>query len=165
MVGREQIICRRIIHKHQVSKITQSLDLEDFYIVRINHLINSPISVRSEGLLRAHFLLMQSTEWHHATWHGQSLILTIHWLFCLDRIVSLTRLPLHLVELYQIFDVNVLVSYIHVTFDNPQFYERGNVPINFFYQLTIWKNLGEVLSFWDSSGKWYFLNWFQILTK
>lgn len=144
-------------------------------------MIISPISVRSEGslrsqrwirlqrsqgLIRAHFFLpMLSTEWHHATWHGQSLILTVHWLLCLDRVVVLTLPPLHHVELYQIFDFNFLVSNIYVTFDNPQFYERGNVLASFVYHLTICKNLGQVFSFWDSSGKWYLLNWFQILTR
>jgi len=29
------------------------------------------------------------------------------------------------VELYQIFDFNFLVRNIHLTFDNPQFYERA----------------------------------------
>ena len=106
-------------------------------------MIISPISVRSEGSLRSQrwirlqrsqgliraqfFLPMLSTEWHHATWHGQSLILTIHWLLCLDRVVVPTLPPIHHVELYQIFDFNFLVSNIYVTFDNPQFYERGNV--------------------------------------
>ena len=142
-------------------------------------MINSPISVRSEGSLRSQrwirlqksqglirtriFLPILSTEWHHTTWHGQSLILTIHWLLCLDRIVFLTLPPLHLVELYQIFDFNFLVSNIHVTFDNPQFYERVNVLASFVYQLIICKNLGEV--FFILRFFIYLLNWFQILTK
>ena len=123
-------------------------------------MIKSPISVRSEGsirsqrsirlqrsqgLIRAQFFLpMLSNEWHNATWHCQSLIWTIHWLLCLDRLVFLILCSLYLVELYQIFDFNFLVSNIHLTFDNPQFYERGNVLTSFVHQLTICKNFAEI---------------------